>query len=93
MTIEEEMNQIEGLGNAILRLCNEADSNLIIINALLTVLVRISKESGFTPTDTIKVVAFYIYHVADEKTKKKIAEMKLISPEGMTFIKGRNFKL
>jgi effector-binding domain-containing protein len=76
MGIREDLKQVDDLKESIIRLCNEADSNGIVINALLGSLCDHASHMGISPMDTVRALLYYINAISSEDTKLDITELK-----------------
>ena len=60
MTPQEMAKQCLDLKKSILRLCNEADNDDIIINAILGSITDVLSEKGFSPLEVLRICHTYI---------------------------------
>jgi hypothetical protein len=81
--IDYEMKQVVDLEDSILRLCNEADNNLIKLNGLLSALTTFAVEMGIPPVELIKIITFYISNICSKKVKEQIDKMNIGAPDGI----------
>lgn len=64
MNIQELGKQANDLTESILRLCNEADNEDVIVNALLSALTTTLADGKFTPLQSLRICHAYIHLIS-----------------------------
>lgn len=67
-----ELKQVGDLTDSIFRLCNEADSNEIVLNALMLATCRFAEELGLSPLEIGQIFLNFINLRATPKQKAEI---------------------